>query len=216
MATNSRQRKRRLSAIKLSIGLGVLSIGAVVSLIAGVSELRSLGEGDGLSVAEEYMAGSGITYSNEQGRFRAEIPSEASEIRTDKMNLFDGSVKIQGIRSKLGDADSTFVHVSWFDLPEAPAASDAVGLLGALALFRSQLFGSTPADGHVVDGSDEKSYEYRIELSPDATLKDAGAEFIVERLVLVGARVYVLWVDSAEPQTAVLSFLASTFEPTSS
>jgi hypothetical protein len=213
VVTSGRGGKGNRHGFKLGVGLVTLTVIGGMAAVAGFSAVRSIGKGDGLSAADEYLAGQGEVFISKAGRFRVELPAAASEPRTDTIEIFGGDVEIQGVRAPLGDDDNTYVHVSWFDLPNAPAAKDAAGLLAAVAVFRADKFESSPTHGRAVEGARYPGYEYELELSVDAAAGDAVSEFVVERLVLVRARMYVLWIDGARAEHDLLEHLAATFKP---
>lgn len=213
VVTSGNRGKGSRHGFKLGVGLVALTVIGAMAAVAGFSAVRSIGRGDGLSAADEYLAGKGEEFNSSAGRFRVELPAAASEPRTDTIEIFGGDVEIRGVRAPLGDNDNTYVHVSWFDLPNAPAAKDAAGLLAAVAVFRADTFESSPTHGRAVEGSRYPAYEYELELSVDAAAGDAISEFVVERLVLVRARIYVLWIDGARAELDLLEHLATTFEP---
>jgi hypothetical protein len=209
-----RRARRRWHGLKLTIGLLTMSLVAVLCAAAGFSALRSIGEGDGMSAGDEYLAGQGEEFSSSEGRFRAEFPSEPDTGNNDTINVLGGEVAIHGVEAPLGDVDNTGVHISWFDLPNAPSAKDAAGVLKGVAVFHAQEFESTPAAGHSVERADHPSYEYELDLTiDDAAVAEPVSELVTVRLVLVEARVYVLWIDGVRAEHELLDYLALSFRP---
>jgi len=211
----ARSRGRGWHGAKLTVGLAVLGVVAVASAVAGFQALRAIGEGDGVTAADEYLAGGGVEYENDIGRFRVEFPSDPeSGTNTDRITIFGGDVDIEGVDADLRDANDTRLHVSWFDLPNSPEAESVTGLLNAIAVFHAAEFDAAPAAGAPVESSRYPAYEYELELeSEDTSNIDPVSTFLVARLVLVDARVYVLWIESMEPARELLAHLADTFEP---
>jgi hypothetical protein len=206
-----RPRSRRHHGIKLAVGLGGLVIVGGVSAVAGISALQAIGEGDGVSAVDEYLDGNGVTYESDEGRFRAELPETPSDPRESTIEIVGGEVPIRGVQAALGGDRSIVFHVSWFDLPNAPAGGEAAGLLAALSVFHAQEFGATPSEGGVVDDSRLPAYEYLIDMGTD----EASGEplVITVRLVVADSRVYVLWVESEESERELVARLADSFEP---
>lgn len=210
-----RRRTNGWHGAKLTIGLVVLGAIAVISAVTGFRALRAIGEGDGITAADDYLAGHGVEYESDIGRFRVEFPSEPEAgTNTDRITIFGGEVDIEGVDADLGDADDTRLHVSWFDLPNTPDAKSVTGLLNAIAVFHAEEFDSAPLEGASVPESPYPAYEYQLDLGDEeGSGIDPVPTFLVARLVLVEARVYVLWIEGVEPADQLLAHLADTFEP---
>ncbi len=207
--------RRRNHAIKTGIGLVVLLAVVGVGGALAFDALRSLGDSEEATPREAYLAGDGEEFTSRAGRFTAEFP-EMPEARTGTLATFVGDVELSIVG--IGLDDDTSVEVAWFDLPEAPAADQAAGVLAGMAVFLADDLGGTPsnaadpagAGSSGSSGAEYEAYEFAVALDVD----EPEASVVLIREVLVDERLYVLRVDSDRARPEVLEYLAESFSPT--
>lgn len=189
---------------------GVVGVGGKLAFDA----LRSLGDSEETTPQAAYLAGDGEEFTSRAGRFTAEFP-ETPEARTGTLETFAGAVELSIVG--IGLDDDTSVEVGWFDLPDAPAADQADGVLAGMAVFLADDLGGTPSDAADPTGPGSGSaadeyheYEFAVALDVD----EPEASVVLIREILVDERLFVLRVDSDRARPEVLEYLAASFSPT--
>jgi hypothetical protein len=191
--------------LKLVVGVIALLAISGVCAVAGFQAIQSIGEGERVTAEQRYLDGDGEDFDDEEGEFLARFPDTPGP-RGDNIEMFGGRVDLVGWGSKIGDLS---VSVSWFDLTRAPKPDQAVGVLSGVAVYLAKYHGVAPSDGHVVEGAAIPTYEFAVDLPPEAD--DTEPIVILRRLLLVGDRVYALRVDAADARVGVMRYFASTF-----
>ncbi len=204
----SGRRRRRFNGVKLAIALLALVVITAICAAAGWSALRSIGEGSGVSAADEYVAGEGDRERNEAGGFSAVFPSDPEE-RSATIALFGGRVEVHGLQASLGRDRK--VRLTWFDLPNTPTANEIEGLLGAIAGQFAGEAGVVSDGGVLRSGTELPTYDFTYVIPADIE-NEAAALAIDARLFLVDARVFLIRIEGPDIDPKVLDFFSTSFE----
>ncbi len=202
------RRRRRFNGVKLAIGIATLLIVTAVCGAAGWSALRSIGEGNGLSATEEYLAGEGHIERDEVGGFKANFPSDP-EARRATIPLFGGRVEVEGLQASLGSDRK--VRLTWFDLPNRPREREIEGLLGAIAGQFASEVGVTSDGGVLRTGTELPTYDFTYTI-PAVVENDLDAVAVDARLMIVGARVFLVRIEGPDIEVEVLDYFSNSFE----